>query len=344
MKKILLLILIMLSLVLCQAKGLNFESEFDFDLSYDNNILNLSEADQDQFENNDKPEKYQIESLDDLIMGFRYKLKAKHYWLGGHTQVLDVGIAYKKYLTNEVRDNITISTGVEQYFSSKLSANILYSYTPEIYLRQYHSVLDDEYHEFVYAKNGLRAELVWKMFSKLSLKYRFEYSQLYYNEWFTEYDTGVLTNNLYLNWNITKRLSTEFRYGRRSSDADADAAFSNPAEIEVIKDASYEGNIYSINLKCRKFISNFTLNLGYSLNEKFFDSEFEKDIYHEERDDYTHAASASVLIPLAKGLKMVVHANYEERDTRSPYASVINDKEYKTWKSGISFSYDINHK
>ncbi|MCF7919526.1 MAG: hypothetical protein K9N06_06410 [Candidatus Cloacimonetes bacterium] len=343
MKRFFFTILFLLFALLTQAKGISWESEFDIDLTYNSNILNYSENDRDAFENNINPEKFLIESLDDMIMGFKYNLKSRYYSFDGHTQIINLGINYKKYLNNEIKDDINVQAGIKQYFSPKLITSLSYSFYPEIYLRQYKSVIDNEYHNYEYAKNGYSAELEWKALKNLDLRLNADYSQLYFNEWFTEYDADVITANCYLIWKLNPRLTTEFRYAFRIATADAEEAY-QPASVSVIKDGSFDGNIIGVKLKFRRFLADYTLNLGYRLEDKFYSSGFEGDDYHIERDDYIHTGSMSIYVPLAKNLNMVLHAEYEERETRSPFTNVIRDKEYNTWNSGISFAYDLKHR
>lgn len=343
MKKYLILGLSLLISILCQAKNIYLESEFDIDLSYNNNILNLSEDDQDEYENNDKPEKYQIETMDDMITNLRYKLKAKNYWFGGHTQILSFSVDHEKYLKNEMLDETALSLGIDQYFSSDLKLELLYSYSPEIYVRQYKSVLDDEYHEYEYGRNGFKAELNWDILKNLTLSPRFDYVQLYFNEWFTEYDAENISGSIDAEYTFSKRLSAELSFARRFSDADAEDAFNDPQDISVIKDASYDANIYKIGIKIRKLPLRSSLSLGYGLYEKFYSSDYEDDDYHVDRNDYLHNIDAGLYIPVSKELKVRIHTQYSFRTTESPYEYVVEDKEYDTWKTGVTFSYDIKH-
>lgn len=344
MKRFLIIVIALLVHLVSMAASLQLESEFDLDLSYSNNILNLSEDDIDEFENNEKPDKYQIETLDDLITNFRYKLKAKNYWLGGHTQVLSISLDYDKYLENEMLDKLALAFGVNQYFSSKLNLEIKYSFSPEIYLRQYKSVLDDEYHEFEYGRNGFQAILNWDLLKNLELSPRFDFTQLYYSEWFTEYDSNVLTFSLSADYKLSQRISTEFRFARRISNADAEDAFSNPENISVLKDASYDANIFSCKISVKKLPLKSTLNLGYTHYQKFYSSDNDDDDYHIDRDDYQHTVNANIFMPLTKELKLKLHTDFTSRTTDSPYDYVTLDKEFDSWKMGITVSYDFKHK
>ena len=342
--KIYIILAIILTVFSLYSKAINLESEFNFGFQYDSNVILLSDDDADQFLDNEKPEKYQISSLDDMVLNMSYALKMKNYFFSGHTQIDDLKLNFNKYLENSVKDNGYISFGIKQYFSKKLDMSIRYYYYPQIYLRQYKSVLDeneDEYHEFEYSKNFYTANLKWDAAPILNLQYGIQYSQLFFNEWFTEYDAGILTSNITLKCDMVKKIQFSLRYGYRIAEADAEDAFADPASVSVIKDASYKSNIYYGNLKFKKMPLKTTVNLSYQLETRYYDSNNINDTYHYGRNDYIHSIKTGIYKTLHKNMAMNLKAEYGFRQTESPVLSVVTDKEYSFWKAGISFTYDI---
>ena len=344
MKRTLIVTLMLLTMISLWSKGIALNSDIDFGFEYDNNIVRLSDGDQDEFLDNTNPDKYLISSLDDMIMNMSYSLKLKNYFFAGHTQIDELKFSFDKYLENSVKDTGYLSFGIKQYFNSKLDMNLKYYYYPSIYVRQYQSVLDDEYHEFEYSKNYYTAKLNWDMQKRLAMQFELQYSQLYFNKWFTEYDTDIITSNIYLNWQPVNTVELICRYGWRVSDTDAEEAFNDPSAIDVIKDAAYSSNIYALDLKLRKMPGKTTLNLGYRLETRFFDSEYEDDTYHYNRNDYIHTISTSIYKSLHKRLSLLAKAEYGFRTTESPYNYVIEAKEYSYYNAGITLSYAIKLK
>lgn len=326
------------------SKGLNLYSDLKLEFSYDSNILRLSEADEDQFLDNEKPEKYQIETLDDLIMSMDYEIGSKNYWLGGHTQKHEIDLNFDKYLKNSIKDNGYIGYNFTQYLNSQFDFSLRYAYYPEIYLRQYKSVIDDQYHEFKYSKNFYRFSFNYDLISAAILSGNLEYSQLFYDEWFTEYDCDIITSNVYLTLKPQRYSQLKFRYGYRVSDAEGIDAYSDDPNIGKFKDASYEANIYACDLKIRNLPGKATLNIGFKLESRFYDSKQLNDDYHILRDDYIHQIDLSVYKPLNKNLSLLVSGEYGFRNTDSPFEYVTEDKEYDYWKGGVTFSYDFLNK
>jgi len=344
MKRFLFVTLILLTIISLWSRRITLDSEIDIGFEYDSNVIRLSDDDQDEFLDSDNPDKYLISSLDDMIMNMTYSLKLKHYFFAGHTQIDEFKLSFDKYLENSVKDTGYLSYGIKQYFNSKLDMSLRYYFYPQIYVRQYQSVLEDEYHEFEYSKNYYTMNLNWDVQKRLGIKYELQYSQLYFNKWFTEYDADILTSNIYLNWQPVSRFELLCRYGWRVSDTDAEEAFNDPSEIDVIKDAAYSSNIYACDLKFKKLPGKATLNLGYSLETRFFESEYENDTYHYNRNDYIHIISTSLYKSLHKRLSLLAKAEYGFRNTESPNDYVITDKEYSYWNAGITLSYDIKLK
>ncbi|MDP8211267.1 MAG: hypothetical protein RAO94_11390 [Candidatus Stygibacter australis] len=343
MKRFLFVTLILLTIISLWSRNIALDSEIDIGFEYDSNVIRLSDDDQDEFLDSDNPDKYLISSLDDMIMNMTYSLKLKHYFFAGHTQIDEFKLNFDKYLENSVKDTGYLSYGIRQYFNSKLNMSLRYYFYPQIYVRQYHSVLDDgdEYHEFEYSKNYYTMNLNWDVQKHLDIKFELQYSQLFFNKWFTEYDADILTSNIYLNWQPVSKFELLCRYGWRISDTDAEDAFNDPSAIDVIKDAAYSSNIYALDLKFRKMPGKTTLNLGYKLETRFFDSEYEDDTYHYNRNDYIHVISTSLYKSLHKRLSLLAKAEYGFRNTESPAPDVATDKEYNYWNAGITLSYDI---
>ncbi len=339
------LILIMLFLTVCAwSKGIVLDSELDLGFAYDSNINLLSDSDRDEFLDNILPEKYLIKSIDDLIMDMSYTLKCKNYWLGGHTQIEEFKLYFNKYQENSVKDYGYMSFAIRQYFSRNLDFSLKYYYYPQIYLRQYESVIDHNYHKFEYSKNYYSANLNWDIARSWFARYNLEYSQLFYNKWFTEYDADIFTSNIFLTWQPSGKAQIELRYGYRLSNADAEDAFADPDAVDVIKDASYEANIYSCQFKIKKLLKNTTFNIGYKLETRYFNSDNDLDTYHLDRNDYIHSITTSIYKPLKKNLSIIVSGEYGFRNTESPKDYVVEDKEYNSWKTSLNLSYAINLK
>ena len=194
MKKCFTVLFIVLGYVLLMAKPLDMFVDFNIKSTYNSNVLKLSDADISRFKNENDTEKFKINTVDDLIVSTKAVIGIKHTEFIGHTQIAKITLKYDKYISNEMKDEGAIGIDTRRFFSRKVNLYLGYFYYPQIYINRYRSVLDDAYHDFTYAKNVYTGKLSWKIHSKLNLNYKCEFSQVYYDEYFTEYDSDNLEN------------------------------------------------------------------------------------------------------------------------------------------------------
>ena len=138
------------------AQNFIFYPNITLETKYNSNILNLSQSDLDRFESGNEPDKFSLETSDDLITSAKVELNLKHKLMAGHTQINRVAISYNKFLKNSFEDNYYIGFALKQYLSKKFNFGIYFYYYPEIYVNRYDSVLDAEnvFRDFTYSKNN----------------------------------------------------------------------------------------------------------------------------------------------------------------------------------------------
>ena len=338
---------ITLSITLLLFVGILFSANADFIKNlkltsiYNSNILKYSEDDLEDFKNFGKNDKFEIETSDDLIISPELNLGIKHRLFAGHTQVIKANFKYNKFLKNNIKDEMIIGFDLKQYLSKKMNFSLGYSYYPEIYVRNYKSVLDDVYHEFSYAKNVYDGKLNFQFLPLVRLGYGFEFSQLYYNKYFTEYDASNIKNTAELNLKTPGNVSTTFGYSYKVSDADAEDAFENLDEISVIKDSGYESNMYTFSVLMSDFEIGIPIDIygNFKFEERFFQSDFEDDKYHFGREDRIFTISSFLRYDITKHLQIKLIGKYELRDTKSNFSSVENAKEYNFSETGLNLNF-----
>ncbi|MCK4695419.1 MAG: hypothetical protein KAT74_06640 [Candidatus Cloacimonetes bacterium] len=339
MKKIALILLLFLTSTFLFAGNISFFSRIDFKNYYDSNILKLSSVTLSEFEDSTNPDKFKIETSDDFVTSAKIDFGLKYHFLG-HTQIDKIVLKYNKYWKNNVKDNGYLRIGIKQFFSKEINLSLNYYLYPEIYSNRYKSVLDDDYHDYTYSKNVYNINFNWKFYSDWVLDYKFEFSQLYYNKYFTEYDAGNFASSISLGTNISGFFNLIFKYSYKVSNADAEDAFDNPETISQIKDASYESNIYNISFSFPELIVISDKKIGFysdfSLEKRFYQSEEPGDDYHLGRDDCIMKFLSHFTYPFSEDFRLRIFYEYETRNTDSPFNYVEDDKEYSLYKSGVS--------
>ncbi|MCK4312966.1 MAG: hypothetical protein KAW88_09560, partial [Candidatus Cloacimonetes bacterium] len=286
MKKNYFLILVLVSCSCLYSQPISYFSKIGIENTYNSNVLKLSSDDISKFKDGENPDKFKIDTIDDLITSARCEFGVKHRFLTGHTQIDKIVLKYNKFWSNEIKDDGYIGFEVKQFFSKRLNVALNYFYYPRIYLNQYKSVLDNEskYRDFTYSKNVYNARIFWKVKTKIHLNYRFEFSQLYYNKYFTEYDADNIESVIGLNFNTADWVKLGIRYSYKISDADAEDAFENPETVNVIKDVSYESDIYYCSFTFPEILILFSKPVNFSSNfrleNRFYQSREIGDDYH----------------------------------------------------------------
>jgi len=316
---------------------------FEMKNYYNDNILHLSESDKNSFKDNLKLDKFHIHSLDDIITSVKSEIVFKHKYFYNHTQKIKLSQKYEKFWFNQIKDNYSFYFTIQQYLNRRINFSISYFFYPKIYVNHYKSVLENGiYREFSYSKNVYQSVLRWKVLSFASLNYKFEFSQLYYNEYFTEYDADNLYNEIKLILSPASKIDYNVSYGYRDSKADGEGAYSGQIWITDLKDPSYELNSYRSVLRFRSFIfKQLDLNFGFTYQEKYYLSPIISDEYHYARDEFIKIYSISPKYTISKALKLSLFAKYTERAIRSPFSNVIRDKEYDNYQIGLNIALNL---
>ncbi|MCD4818578.1 MAG: hypothetical protein K8S23_07785 [Candidatus Cloacimonetes bacterium] len=342
MKNIFILFLLTALTINCVAFIPNLN--FDLKTSYNDNILQLSQNDKDNFIDNLKPDKFQIHSLDDVISSLKSEIVFRHKFFYNHTQKIKLSQKYEKFWHNSIKDNYNFRILIQQYLNRQINISFVYTCHPEIYVNHYKSVVDKGvYREFTYAKNVYQSILNLKLISFLSVRYKFEFSQLYFNEYFTEYDAKNVFNEFNIALSPSKNINVNFSYGYRDSDASGEEAYTDHPEITNLKNPSYEQNSYKSELRIKNFVwEKFALTLGFTYQEKYYKSPFESDEYHYARDEFVTVYNFSPKFVVNDFLQVALFGKYNLRKIRSPFDNVIRDKEYNNYQVGIAVDLNFN--
>ncbi len=346
MKKYLFILIIVITSSLV-AQNFSFSPSITIETKYNSNILNLSQSDLDRFETGNEPDKFSLETSDDLITSAKVELSLKHRFIAGHTQINRIAIKYNKFLKNSFEDNYYIEFALKQYLSKKLNFGFFYYYHPEIYINRYESVLDADavFYDFTYSKNNYIGKINYTLNSKFHFNYKFAFSQLFYNEYFTEYDAENIENGLSIRITPASWIRINSGYAYKISNAKAEDAFSDPQLVTIIKDASYQADIFDLLLYFPAVLSVFTKPVNYSLGAKYehfyFQAENQLDEYHYGREDKIVTFNTDAKYKINDIISLEYYYKYKFRNTGSPYTNVVTDKEYNLSETGISIGLSL---
>ncbi|MEA2095094.1 MAG: hypothetical protein U9P73_00175 [Candidatus Cloacimonadota bacterium] len=346
MKKYFILIIIIASGSLA-AQNFNFYSNITLETKYKSNILSLSQSDLNRFESGNEPDKFSLETSDDLITSAKVELNLKHRLMAGHTQINKVAIKYNKFLNNSFEDDLYIEFALKQYLSKKINFGIYYYYHPQIYVNRYDSVLDNEniFRDFTYSKNNYIGKINYTLNSKYQFNYKFSFSQLFYNEYFTEYDAENFENGIGIRITPASWIRIGSGYAFKISYAKAEDAFISSQQVTIIKDASYQADIFDLSFYFPAVITVFDKPVNFNLSAKYEHTYFQAvnqlDEYHYGREDKIVAFNSDAKYKITDNISLKYFYKYKFRDTGSPYTNVETDKEYNLYETGISIRLSL---
>lgn len=321
--------------------ALNLNLDSSFETTYSDNVLKLSNHDLNRFNTGNDQQKFKLKTTDDLIMSVFLKIGFKNKLLTGHTQKNEFYLKFNKHLQNSFLDDGYLGYKFNQYLNKRLNFELSYFYYPEIYVNRYTSELDKEdiYRDFTYAKNAFAAEINWKARKFCTFTYRIGFSQLFYNKYFTEYDAENIENKLTINLLPKAEIRTQVSYKYKISRADGKDAFVDPTVIEVIKDASYEANTYSLSFRIPKLFTlaerDYSLDTGIDYEQRYFTNDNAEDQYHYARNDYILTTDFSIKFDLNENISLNMNSKYQRRRVQSPFAAVERDKKYELFEVGL---------
>ncbi len=346
MKKYLILFIIILASSLA-AQVFELYPKFTLEADYNSNILSLSQNDLGRFESGNEPDKFLLYSSDDLITSAKLELNLKHRLLAGHTQINRIAVKYNKFLNNNFEDNYYVELSMKQFLNKKLNFGIYYYYHPEIYVNRYDSVLDAEniFRDFTYSKNSYIWKINYSLNSKYKFDYKFVFSQLFYNEYFTEYDANNFESGIGIKYIPQNWININAGYAFKISNAKAGDAFTDPQQVTIIKDGSYQTDIFDLSIDLPTVLSLLSkpINLGFGAKFEhiYFQAENELDEYHYGREDKVFTFDSDMKYKIVKNLSLKCFYKYKFRNTGSPYTNVEVDKEYNLYETGITLVYSL---
>ena len=356
MKKLLFL-LILLFFIPCTSPG----SEFNFKFSslrleitshYDDNILRYSERDLDRFTNNMEISPSKISSIDD----WKNDLRLKFYFDGPKLLRKPIKFRYyfkySSYLRNPLKNYLNHSLYASQEIAKIVDIELMYFNMPGYYLREYKDKDLNEYHSCDFNDEQIRFAVSVKPIRQAEAGLQYEYETLYYNKYFTEYDSESGFLNFFLSYKFGKNLTAGGSYGFMQSDNVGYtlqvASLVNPGveEDSEYGDSSYDEDFYEISFKYRlrsasKKSTDFSLQ--YKLRNRFYttDNSLVNDPFHAGREDNRHRITFDINRELTKSIDAGIIFVREWRNVKSLNPTVIDIKEFTQSAFALTMTYKI---
>lgn len=340
-----------------QKKKIDWEIKYDREIAYDDNILGYSDKYYDKFINNEDPGRFHVETFDDMIVSNDLSATFGYFFFKNHKTELNIGINYKKYVKNSIKDWLLADISISQQISKKLSLTLGYSLIPDFYIRHYrdfdyallYGYTPESLREYSFSKENIFLKANYEYNDKLNLLIGASYSSYVYPSYFTEYDSKDYAFELGADYSINKKFKLFGTYKFIYSDARGfEGNEANPYLYTHSDPTYYE---HQISLGGRYYLphvldkKNYVkLNLIY--NRSIFTTEHppELDDLHSGRVDNEIKASLSYILNFNDKLSFGLGYNHFIKSC-SAYSdinrqSIKDEKDYNK----NTFTFDIFYK
>lgn len=158
------------------AKDPAWDFQFNLSAGYDDNVLNYSDADLDQFDsvNVDSSGKFGIDSKDDFIISPKAEIVLKTRAFK-HSMHIGLNAGYNVFTKNDIKNYGIFGLWLREYLRKNAYLQISGAYIPEYYYRNLFSG-DGSYEKAQYFKTGFGVKFLSSIYKGLdgSVSYRFE--------------------------------------------------------------------------------------------------------------------------------------------------------------------------
>jgi len=170
------------------AKSQSWEFSFGLGAGYDDNVLNYSDADLDQFDSTaiDSSGKFGIESKDDFILSPHAEIVYKTSALQ-HALHIGLDVGYNIFTKNDVKNYGNFGLWFREYLRKGAYFQFSVGYVPDYYYRNLF-VTTGEYAKAHYKKMGFGAKFLAPLYKGLDGSISYRYENRDFNELFNERD------------------------------------------------------------------------------------------------------------------------------------------------------------
>jgi hypothetical protein len=339
-----------------KKKPVQYEAELSFATIYDNNILKYSEKYLDRFMNNQDIGRFHIDTYDDVILYQSADVSATFRIFKDLRSKVNFDINNNLYVVNGIKNWYYATLGFQQYITKRASVKVYYTYLPDFYVRHFR---DEDWVEiygytpitfvpFSFSKDNYGIWAQNTFFKSTRIKVSFDYSQYYYNQHYTEYDSKNFLYSLNIYQTVFDKLRLEFGYHWLTSDA---KGYDQPGETKEHSDdadATFEEDGYRFGVvwelpRLKKM--NHDLDLEMEFEKRYYTTTHyvEMDPEHAGRVDNCLQMSVTYNFELSKSLNLSAFYNFNFRDTytSSNYnkAYLSGEKDFRQSQIGLKAIY-----
>lgn len=330
-----------------------------FQTIYDDNILRFSDGFIEEFRRNEPPEKYHVETYDDLILSPRLFVNFTAKPFAKKNTKLYLGVITWQYARNPEKTNDLWSVRLRQYVWGKDWLQFGYSYSPPSYIRhlsdretysEFRSTTPLQWRPFMSVRHGMGLRYYHRFSKTLSGEIEGGRVMRFYNRPFMENDNWEWNGFATLSWNPHKRWRIFGKYMYSNSDARALDTTEETVETSDNGDGSYERDLYETKIRFRPkggvwYFKEFEVKGQYQLY--YFTGTkpaYEDPLHTGRKDDVKVFESYITTKKLFKNVQFKWGYRYAIRESSLPgtfEGEAAEDKDYKNNRTWIEARYSF---
>lgn len=309
-------------------------------LAWTDNAFELSDHDLARFEDGSSVFDF-INTSDDFIISPSIRWNhTRDFYSSELSFFLDIGSEY--YTSNGDKSRSDYLTGLG-FDWEDWHLDLMYGFYPDNFTREYtdnDGTMDSE--QFLYDKNLYKASVWWRFPSRTIWFFYGKYEEYKHSEHWTEYDGYALTGGLGWKYTFSSFYLKLFYYYRSYVCDNLPDSYDDPDNPDA-KDASYDSNQYSVDLRTKKIrlAKRFYLRPFYSFD--FEDKFYQTDIpypFHANRHDQEFVTNLGCVVYAVKNLDITMYYKHVFRKSESDFYPDIDDyKEFVKDQYGLTLEY-----
>ncbi|MBI4563291.1 MAG: hypothetical protein HY716_01185 [Planctomycetes bacterium] len=299
------------------AWNLKWNVTAELELRYDSNILRLDDQDIRQLETDSRPDKFRIDSPDDLIVspGLEPSLS---FPLFQYTALSAIRARAHRYLTNSIVDH--------EDYRLRLEVGVLevaYTLTPRVYRREYREVVTNRFESAFYREDEVELAARWRPFKAFTLRPEAVLRVRDYEEPFDFRDAARVSTGAAAVLEPVRKVEVVLRYALLRNESEA-------GDFE--RDTSYVEHRVTPGLVL-KSIEDVELGFSYRIGFRRYTTNNSPavDPGHRDRTDDRHELTFTGEARLTRPLSLDVLVRYGSVDSDLPFDSTATDEEM-SWK------------
>jgi hypothetical protein len=313
--------------------ALDYNLDYDCSVAYDNHLWEYSTRDLEDFIHGIRPDRFPIETYDDLVTRHNIALVFRTRTIMNRTTTVNFRAAAYSHWVNREKDRQSLEAGLRQSLG-KYAVKLEYLHIPRDLIKYYPDPASGKYVQCSFTEHRLGFKTSFLPSERCGLHLRADREWDNYVPAFSVYDIRAWR------WGVECALKLSDFYEPTIAYEFKGAQARGP-----VPDLSYLQHSASIqNLFYLRFPRLARLNLGYEFFYRTYTVDLppDQDTPHNGRIDATHRLAGAFSMPLIGFLGFTVAYEYEFRRASSPnYPEIGTLKDYDKYlvSAGMKFHY-----